>query len=111
MRAIIPGGRLAALAGEVVSLAWHIDVLELDHPERRFVSALCVYCCEVDEGLVEGPFCQEQGERYARALLMPEEAFAPVAGWADVELAELFAVPLEQVDGRRYDRLAGQRTG
>jgi hypothetical protein len=41
---------LAALAAERVYFAPHIEVLEPDHPERRFVSALCLYSDGVDTG-------------------------------------------------------------
>jgi hypothetical protein len=34
---------------------------------------------------------------------MPSEAFAPVAGWSDAELAELFAPPVDQVAIRRRE--------
>src|SRR5215207_1406194 len=67
MREITFRGRVAALAGRVVVLAPHIEVLEPDHPERRFVSAMCVCSCEIDDGVVPGPFDQGAAERYARA--------------------------------------------
>jgi hypothetical protein len=43
VRPIIHRGRIAALAAERVYYASHIEVLEPDHPERRFVAALCLY--------------------------------------------------------------------
>jgi hypothetical protein len=96
--------RAAALAAERVYDAAHIEVLECDHPERRFVAALCLYSHAVDTGqagrLVHG---QEEAERFARALLMPAEAFVPVTARSDAELAELFAAPLDQVSIRRRE--------
>lgn len=50
MPAIVHRGRLAALAGERVHYAPHIEVLEPDHPERRFVAAPCLYSHAVDTG-------------------------------------------------------------
>jgi hypothetical protein len=39
---------------------------------------------------------------------MPPEAFAPVIGWTDPDLAELFTVPLDQVRQRRRDYRAAR---
>jgi hypothetical protein len=103
-------GRLAALAGEVVAFAPHIGVLECDHPERRFVSAMSVYACEVEQGLRPAPYDREEAGRYARALLMPADEFGQVAHWPDAELAELFGAPLDQV-GRAPARAPDRRLG
>jgi hypothetical protein len=46
---------------------------------------------------------QGEAERFARALLMPGEAFAPVADWSDAELAEAFVAPLDEVAIRRRE--------
>ena len=68
----------------------HIEVLEPDHPERRFASALCLYSHAVDSGQAGvGFYDQEDAERYARALLMPVEECVSLIAWPDVELAEL----------------------
>lgn len=106
MRTIFHRHRIAALAAERVYYAPHIEVLEPDHPERRFVAALCLYSHAVDAGEVGCSFDQHDAERFARALLMPREAFAPVLAWSDLELAELFAAPLDQVARRRGDDVA-----
>ena len=108
MRAINYRGRLAALAeGEHVLLAPHISLLEEDHPERRFVSWLCIHSCDVDEGNLAGPYSDAAAAKAARAQLMPEGEFrAHAAGLFDHELAELFAVPLEQVALRRSELAA-----
>jgi hypothetical protein len=82
--------RVSALPAERVYYSPHIEVLEPDHPERRFVAALCLYSHAVDTrraGL--GFYDPEDVERFARALLMPGEEFVPVAGWSNTELAEL----------------------
>jgi hypothetical protein len=90
------------VAADRVYYAAHIEVLEADHPERRFVAALCLYSHAVDtrEGGVAS-YDQANAERYARALLMPAEECAPLVAWPDVELAELFAAPLDHVAIRR----------
>jgi hypothetical protein len=108
VRTIIHRRRVAALAAERVHYASHIEVLEPDHPERRFVAALCLYSRAVDTGEVGCSFDQHDAERFARALLMPREAFAPVLAWSDPELAELFAAPLDQVARRRDDFVASR---
>jgi hypothetical protein len=48
MRVITHRRRAAALAAERVYYASHIEVLEPDHRERRFVAALCLYSHAVD---------------------------------------------------------------
>lgn len=48
------------------------------------------------------PYDQQDAERFARALLMPDEAFGPVVACSDLELAELLTV-LDEVAARRRD--------
>lgn len=108
MRPITHRGRLAAFAeGADVLLAPHISVLEEDHPERRFVSWLCIHSCDIDEGNLPGAYSDAAAARAARAQLMPAAEFkAHAGGLFDHELAELFAVPLEQVALRRSELAA-----
>jgi len=110
VRAILYNGRTAAYTDcDQVVLSDRVAVLERDHPRRRFVSAVCVFSCEADAGNVPGGWNSRRAELYARALLMPTELFDPLERvLADHELAEHFAVPLEQVRARRGD-LAAQR--
>jgi hypothetical protein len=92
------------LAAERVYYAPHIEVLEPDHPERRFVAALCLYSHAVDTGEAgRHRYDQGEAERFARALLIPHEAFAAIAHRPDVELAEVFGAPLDHVALRRRD--------
>jgi hypothetical protein len=92
-------------------VAPHIEELEHDHPERRFVAALCLYSHAVDMRQLDRPFRQDDAECFARLLLMPDEARDPVAGWPDAELAELFTAPLDQVAARRRDRTTRRPNG
>ena len=105
MRAIFYGGRLAALAeGERVVFCPQIEVLEPDHPLRRFVSAVCLWSCGVDARRIPARFDPGAAELYARALLMPAELFAELAReLPDHVIAEDLSVPLEQVALRRAD--------
>jgi hypothetical protein len=104
VRPIIHRHRIAALAAERVYYASHIEVLEPDHPERRFVAAMCLYSHAVDTGRAgRAAYAQQDAERFARALLMPDEALVPVIGWSDAALAELFIAPLDEVERRRRD--------
>jgi hypothetical protein len=79
-------------------------VLERDHPERRFVGALCLYSHAVDTGQAAGPYDQDEAEHFARALLMPPDDYDDAAEASDAELAERFTVPLDQAIARRRDR-------
>jgi hypothetical protein len=103
MRMIIHRNRIAALCGERVYFAPHIEVLEADHPERRFVAALCLHSGWLDANAPDKQFDATMAERCARAILMPEDEFDHVAHWPNFVLAERFGVPLDQVDVRRRD--------
>lgn len=104
MRPILRRDRVAALAGPRVFFAEHIEVLEPDHPERRFVSALGLYSHAVDRGRVPSGYVQADAERFAQALVMPAEDLDASARRTDAELAERFAAPLDQVPLRRRER-------
>jgi hypothetical protein len=105
MRLIAHRGRIAALAAERVYYASHIEVLEPDHPERRFVAALCLYSRAVDTGEAgRADYRHEEAERFARALLMPAEDFDASASLLDADLAERFVAPLDHVSIRRSER-------
>jgi hypothetical protein len=80
------------------------------HPLVRFACALTLYAFELHAGLSERPFDQARAEHYARELLMPAEAVGALVWVTDAELAELFAVPVEQVGARRLD-LAARSAG
>ena len=105
MGIVVHRGRLAAVAAERVRYAPHIEVLEPDHPERRFVAALCLYRHAVDTGKA-GATDHDQGaaERFARRLLLPAGAFDALSHRADVELAEHFGAPLDHIARRRRER-------
>jgi hypothetical protein len=110
VRSIIHRRRIAALAAERVYYASHIEVLEPDHPERRFVAALCLCSHAVDPGEAgRASYDQEEAERFARALLMPVEAFDASALLRDAELAERFVAPLDHVHVRRSERSSERR--
>jgi hypothetical protein len=101
MRLIVHRQRPAAVAGERIYFAPHIEVLESDHPERRFVAALCLYSHAVDTGQAPPRYDQREAECFARCLLMPNEEFDPVACLPDAELSELFMAPIGHVRARR----------
>jgi hypothetical protein len=108
MRLIIHRSRIAAAAGRRLYFAPHIDVLEHDHPERRFVAALCIYSHAVDTGRASRPYRQCDAERFARCLLLPTEALGPLSTRPAVELAEMFGAPLDQVTARLRERTSGE---
>jgi hypothetical protein len=70
-----------------VFLATDIDVVADDHPDRRFVVALCLCEPEVDPGGLGGPGDQAEVERMARALLIPDAAFDRLVDRPDHGLA------------------------
>lgn len=96
--------RLAAAATrDRFYLASHIDVLEDDHPDRRFVSLMCWYARDVLTGVAPGPYSDSLAEFCVRAFLVDDHDFAAVRHCEDAILAEHFAVPLDQVAKKRLD--------
>lgn len=90
----------------------HIDVLEADHPLRRFISAVCLWSREVDARRVPVRWDPGVAEVYARALLMPADLFEELEReLPDHVLAEDLNVPLEQVERRRADLGAERAAG
>ena len=103
--------RCAAITGrERVWLMPHVDVLESDHPVKRFVCAMCLYARESELAPRREAFDHACAETYARCLLIPgDELFRLVArGWCDCCIAERLVVPLEQVELRRQEVGAGR---
>jgi hypothetical protein len=98
-------GRVVALAlGDLVYLLPPLNVLEPDHPHRRFVSMLALVVRQMRLGGEDDPEDDVLAGFYARAGLLPDEEFLRLDdGRPDAELAEHFNVPLEQVEQKRYD--------
>jgi len=99
--------RLAALADEHgVVLADHIEVLEPDHPLRRFVCALAGHAHDVTLGLI-ATYEHDEAHAAARERLLPvQHAGLLAAGFSDAQLAEICAMPLEQISARRHELAA-----
>jgi hypothetical protein len=99
---IVYQGRLVAgVDADEIVLAPSIAELEDDHPRHRFVLAMALYA---DHQLRDTrPYADDAAERWARTLLMPGAAWRHATGLTNVELAEAFNVPLDQVVQRRRD--------
>ena len=80
---------------ELVVFSGAIEVLEPDHPRRRFVAMLAVYAVTIAEGDYPGPYRTSDAYGFARCMLMPSEEFLALAHWPDHELAERFNVPVD----------------
>ncbi len=71
LRPVTYQGRLAAVCTRHrVYFADWIEILELDHPVRRFVSAMCLYAGEVLNGPA-APYTDTTARRRARDRLVP----------------------------------------
>lgn len=108
MESIAYAGNLVAVVfGDRVRLL--PDVEFGDGAVARFVFAMAAYV--LNPGRIADGMDIEDGNRefMARWLLMPNAAFAPLAHLPDERLAELFEVPLPEVERKRDDlaRLAG----
>ena len=96
-------GRVVALATRR-GIFWsdRLEALEPDHPRRRFVREMCEFWRQVQLGLPL-PYTDDNAQLFARTRLMPDELFDLLDDRDDVELAELFNVPLEEVAPGRRD--------
>ena len=104
LQPIVFRGRLAAAASrQRFFLAPHVEALEPEHPDRVFVSLLCCYARDVLEGTIGVPYSDADAAYAVRLFLMPDDQFAHYAHLADADVAEYFAVPLDQVVNRRAD--------
>lgn len=109
----VGGDVVVRYAGEVVAIARQdsvflmpaIAVLELDHPRRRFVTAVALVGHQMSMEPFGEPYDDDLAQFYARILLMPNDDFGVLRGtMGDADLlAEHFNVPLEQVAAKRED--------
>jgi len=104
MQQISYGGQAAAMAGrERFWLVGELAQLDPDNPLRVWVTCMCAYARDILSGELAGPYDASRAERFARAVLMPEEEFLVVAHKPAREVADEFNVPIEQVDARAAD--------
>jgi hypothetical protein len=101
-------GELLALAGE--SQVWFapgIEVLEADHPRRRYAAMLALAASLMQTGPDAEPYDPQTAAYYARYILIPDTPFIVFREReSDAELAERFNVPLEQIAAKETDLAA-----
>lgn len=96
--------RLAATVTKIgIVFAPHIDVLEADHPIRRWVTCMAAFGNEILNGRLDGPYTPERAAHFARTALIPDQEFAVVNDVDDALLAEHFNVPIFQMAEKRTD--------
>lgn len=101
MQPITYVGEPAAMAGR--ERFWLVDELrdlDPDDPVRVWVTWLCMYAREILTGQLPGPYDPKRGDRFVRAILMPDDEFLAVAHKPEHEVAAAFNVPIEQVNPR-----------
>lgn len=104
MRLIVYAGRPAAFVTRwQICLLEQIEVLERDHPIRRWVMCLAFFAQDLAAGHIHGDFTAFRAAHFARTALIPDEDFLAVGDLDDALLAELFNVPLDQVAEKRLD--------
>jgi len=91
---------------ELITLTPSIEILEREHPRRRFVSMLAIYAVTIAEGRYPGHYRTADAYDFARCMLMPAGEFLTLAERSDCELAEHFAVPRDQVAVHRGQLIA-----
>jgi hypothetical protein len=113
MRPDIPTTILVRYRSDVVAvagphrfhLAPQIELLDRDDPLRMLVTFMCAFAGRVHAREVAGPYTDDRAERYARCVLIDDDAFrhAAEASVDDESLANRFNVPVEQIQAKRDD--------
>lgn len=97
-------GRPAAwVAGSKTAFAPWIDVLEADHPTRRWVACKAIFAMHVLDGTLPAAYTDERADLFARGALLPNALFCELADLPAAWLAEHFNVPLPQIAEKRDD--------
>ena len=98
------GDVLALVDESHVWFAAKIEVLETDHPHRRFTAMMALAAGVMQTGPDPEPYDREVAAYYARYILIPNTAFTlHRERESDPELAERFNVPLEQIEAKHLD--------
>ena len=101
-------GDVLALVDEThVWFAEQIEVLEKDHPRRRFTAMLALAAGVMQTGPEPEVYDPEVAAYYARYILIPDTTFILQRDReSDPELAERFNVPLDQIEAKHLDLAA-----
>jgi len=92
-------GRPVALAAQTrVWFAAHIQALPDWHPRKRLVCFMALYARDVLTGTLPGPYTDTRAEHFARLALIDPDIIASHPHATDTELADLLAVPIEQLN-------------
>ena len=94
---------VAIAAAERFWLTDEIDALPTANPLKTWACFMCLYARDVLTGVLPGPYSDADAELFARAALIPDNAFQRLRGLPDERLAVHFNVPLEQIAERRLD--------
>ena len=101
-------GEVLALVNESqVWFAGQIEILEKDHPRRRFIAMMALAAGLMQTGPEPEAYDPAVAAYYARYILIPDTTFILQRDReSDPELAERFNVPLEQIEAKHLDLAA-----
>lgn len=88
----------------------HVEALDANDPDRRFIQVMTAYATAVLDGEAAGPFASSDAEAVARVAMLPDEELAFFEGRSDQEVAAQFALPLSQVVLRRQELQGSPRS-
>ena len=98
------GDVLAVVDERHVWFAAEIEVLEEDHPRRRFTAMTALAAGVMQTGPEPESYDPEVAAYYARYILIPDTTFIlHRERESDPQLAERFNVPLEQIEAKHLD--------
>jgi len=78
---------------------------------KRFVFAMGLYAIDVARGVLPAPYDDARAQYFARTFLIEDDAFRRCAHHSDVELADRFGVPVDQIAAKRADVAAPPAAG
>jgi hypothetical protein len=94
---------VALAAATRVWLAAHIQALPDGHPRKRLVCFMAFFARDVLTGALPGPYSDARAEHFARLALIDPDIIAAHPHATDTQLADILAVPVEQIAAHRND--------
>jgi hypothetical protein len=88
-----------------VWLAAHIQALPDGHPRKRLVCFMALFAREILTGALPGPYTDTRAEQFARLALIDPDIIASHPNATDAQLADMLAVPIEQIAAHRNDQM------
>lgn len=97
------GRQVARVTADEIILEPSITVLEVEHPNRRWVMCMGIFGQRVLAGDPAAPYSDARARLFARTVLIPDEIICDLAELPDAWIAEYLNVPLTEIGEKRDD--------